>query len=85
VLRGLALPHGEVQRGAAEGGGEVRAEGCEAGGVEERCDGARAFGGEGGLRGVAGVVLGAAADGDVLEGEACCGGWEVGGAWEGGC
>ena len=67
------LVEGELEGCLAEEGGELR-EGCDgAGSVEEGCYRAGLSGGFG--IGVAGVVLCATADGDVLEDEAWGGGW----------
>ncbi len=70
----------EVQGGLDEGGGEVGAGCYEAGRVEEGCHGTDCLGGFSGGARVARVVLCAAADGDVLEGQALVGLWEVGSA-----
>lgn len=67
---------GEVEGDGAEAGEELGHVGGEAGDVEEGCYGAGGDGDGGAVAEVAGVVLVAAADGDVAEGEACCWGWE---------
>jgi len=69
---------GEVEGDGGESGEEGRGVGCEAGDVEEGCFGADGEGDGGGVCDVAGVVLGAPADGYVGEGEAGCWGWEGG-------
>ena len=50
--------------------------GREAGDVEESCFCSDGYGDGGAVAQVAGVVLCAAADGDVAESEACCWGWQ---------
>ena len=55
----------EVEGYGADAGEEVGHVGCEAGDVEEGCYGAGGDGGGGAVGWVAGVVLRAAADGDV--------------------
>lgn len=67
--RGVAAAgDGEVQGYGGQFGQEVWHVGCEAGDVEEGCEGADGDGDGGAVAEVAGVVLGAAADGDVGEG-----------------
>ena len=75
----------EVHGDARQHGADVRVGGDDAGGVEQAGDGAVGDGDRRGVGGVAGVVLGAAAEGDVLQSEAEGRGWEGGGCWEGGC
>lgn len=72
---------GEVEGDGAEAGEEFGHVGGEAGDVEEGCYGAGGDGDGGGIAQIASVVLVAAADGDVAEGEACCWGWECDGGW----
>lgn len=72
---------GEVKGDGAEAREELGHVGGEAGDVEEGCYGAGGDGDGGGVGQVAGVVLVAAANGDVAEGEACCWGWEGDGCW----
>ena len=66
----------EAERDARQDVEDVRVGRRDAAGVEEGGDGADGHGGGGRVGHVAGVVLRAAADGDVLEGEAGCGWWE---------
>ena len=70
-----------VEGDGADPGEELGHVGGEAGDVEEGCYGAGGDGDGGAVGSVAGVVLVAAADGDVAEGEACCWGWEGDGRW----
>jgi hypothetical protein len=78
LLRRLALRQVEAQGGPRERRREVQVGGGEAGGVEERCEGADGFGRVAWVARAARVVLGAAADGDVLESDAGGGWWEAG-------
>lgn len=64
----VAFWRGDREGGAGELGHGEGGEAGDAGGVVEGCAGAGGDGDGIGIVGVAGVVLGAAADGDVVEG-----------------
>lgn len=78
---GVGLRQVEGQGDAREHVQQVRVGGGDAGGVEEGGDGANRRGHGGAVGQVAGVVLCAAANSDVLEGEALCDCGEGGGRW----
>ncbi|CAG8705483.1 7905_t:CDS:1, partial [Scutellospora calospora] len=71
----------EIEGDGADAGEQVGHVCCEAGDVEKGCYGSCGDGRGGAVAEVAGVILGAAADGDVAQGEAFCWGWE----WDGCC
>jgi hypothetical protein len=73
---GLGLAEVELHGDLGEHVHEVRVGGGNAGGVEEGCYCACGDGNGGCVLDVAGVILGAAAEGYVLEDEACCWWWE---------
>lgn len=78
---GLGLAEVELHGYLGEHVHEIGVGGGDAGGVEEGCYCARGDGDGGCVLDVAGVVLGAAAEGYVLEDEACCWWWEGSGSW----
>ena len=80
----VAFWGGDREGGAGELGHGEGSEAGDAGCVVEGCAGASGDGDGIGIVGVTGVVLGAPADGDVVEGKTIGYGWEVGDRGHGG-